>query len=64
VNLVYPLIVAQIPQKPPETLAQELIGFWYYIVAAVAVVIVALVYLFRMRRKKQRAEIEAGFEVV
>jgi hypothetical protein len=30
----------------------------------VAVVIVAAVYLFRMRRKKQRAEIEAGFEVV
>ena len=64
IHLVYPLVVVQVPQKPAPTLVQELIGFWYYIAAAVAVVIVALTYLFRMRRKKQRAEIEAGFEVV
>jgi hypothetical protein len=64
VHLVYPLVVAQVPPKPAQTLAQEILGFWYYIVAAVAVVVVAMVYLFRMRRKKQRAEIEAGFEVV
>jgi hypothetical protein len=64
VHMVYPLIVAQVPPRPAETLAQEIIGFWYYIVAAVVVVVVAMVYLFRMRRKKQRAEIEAGFEVV
>jgi hypothetical protein len=38
--------------------------YWYYIVAAVVVVLVAGFYLFRLRRKKQRAEIEAGFEVV
>jgi hypothetical protein len=64
ISSTYPLIVAQVPQKPAPTLVQQIIGFWYYIVAAVAVVVVALVYLFRMRRKKQRAEIEAGFEVV
>ena len=64
IQLVYVLPVAQVPQKPAPTLVQEILGFWYYIAAAVAVVIVAMVYLFRMRRKKQRAEIEAGFEVV
>ena len=64
VSLVYPLIVAQIPPTPAPTLAQEVLGLWYYLVAAAAVVVVALVYLMRMRRKKQRAEIEAGFEVV
>lgn len=58
------LIVAQVPQRPPPTLIQVIIGFWYYIVAAVAVAVIAVVYLLRMRRKKQRAEIEAGFEVV
>ena len=62
--LVYHLTVAQVPQKPAPSLVQQILGYWYYIVAAVAVVIVALVYLLRMRRKKQRAEIEAGFEVV
>ena len=36
----------------------------YLIVAAVAAAIVAVYFLLRMRRKKQRAEIEAGFEVV
>jgi len=64
ITKTYSMIVAQVPQKAPLTLAQQIIGYWYYIVAAVAVVVVALVYLFRMRRKKQRAEIEAGFEVV
>jgi hypothetical protein len=59
-----PLTVVQVPQKPPPSLVQQLIGYWYYIVAAVAVVVIAVAYLFRMRRKKQRAEIEAGFEVV
>jgi len=62
--LAYPLVVAEVPQKPAPTLVEEVIGYWYYLVAAVAVVIVAVAYLLRMRRKKQRAEIEAGFEVV
>ncbi len=58
------LTVAQVPTKPAPSLAEQILGFWYYIVAAVAVAVVAVIYLFRMRRKKQRAEIEAGFEVV
>jgi len=64
INLEYQLTVAQVPQKVPPTLGQQILGYWYYLVAAIAVVVVALVYLFRMRRRKQRAEIEAGFEVV
>ena len=64
VTQTYQLIVAQVPPKPSPSLASEILGLWYYIVAAVAVVVIAIVYLFRMRRKKQRAEIEAGFEVV
>ena len=64
INLELQLTVAQVPQKAPLSIAQQILGYWYYLVAAVAVVVVALVYLFRMRRKKQRAEIEAGFEVV
>jgi hypothetical protein len=64
VSLVYRLIVAQVPPKPSPSLANQILGLWYYLVAAAAVVVIAVVYLFRMRRKKQRAEIEAGFEVV
>jgi len=64
VTMAYSLIVAQLPLKPGPSLVQQILGLWYYIVAAVAVVVLALVYLLRMRRKKQRAEIEAGFEVV
>lgn len=63
-KLVYRLTVAEVPAKPAPSLVEQILGFWYYIVAAVAVAAVAMVYLFRMRRKKQRAEIEAGFEVV
>ncbi len=59
-----PLTIYQAPPKPAPTFIQILLSFWYYIVAAVAVAIVALFYVFRLRRKKQRAEIEAGFEVV
>jgi hypothetical protein len=64
ISYVYGLLVAQTPQKPTPTLVERIIGYWYYLVAAVAVVAIAVVYLLRMRRKKQRAEIEAGFEVV
>jgi hypothetical protein len=64
VNLVYHLIVAEVPPKPSPSLAEQILGLWYYLVAAAAVVVIAVVYLLRMRRKKQRAEIEAGFEVV
>ena len=64
IDIVYSLTVAQVPVKAPPSIAQEIIGVWYYLVAAAAVVVVAGVYLFRMRRKKQMAEIEAGFEVV
>ena len=64
VSLLYQLVVAAVPPKPSPTLAQQILGLWYYLVAAAVVVVIAVVYLFRMRRKKQRAEIEAGFEVV
>jgi hypothetical protein len=56
--------VFQVPTPPPRTPLQVLESLWYYVVAAVAVVFVAVFYVFRMRRKKHRAEIEAGFEVV
>jgi len=49
---------------PPRVQPPWYETFWYYTVAAVVIVLVAMFYLFRMRRKKQRAEIEAGFEVV
>jgi len=64
ISLLYQLVVAQVPPRPSPTLAQQILGLWYYLVAAAAVVVIAVVYLLRMRRKKQRAEIEAGFEVV
>jgi hypothetical protein len=64
VNLVYHLIVIEVPPKPSPSLAEQILGLWYYLVAAAAVVVIAVVYVLRMRRKKQRAEIEAGFEVV
>ena len=64
VLLVYHLTVAQVVAKPGPSLVQQILGYWYYLVAAAAVVVIAVVYLFRMRRKRQRAEIEAGFEVV
>jgi hypothetical protein len=60
----YSFTVFQVPQKAPLTWAQVLLSYWYFIAAAVAIAIIAVFYLFRMRRKKQRAEIEAGFEVV
>ena len=62
--LTYYLTVAQVQQKAPPSLLQQIEGYWYYFVAAAAVVVIAVFYLFRMRRKKARAEIEAGFEVV
>ncbi len=62
--LYYPLTVLPVPQKASPSFVEQLLGYWYYIVAVVAVAVVGLIYLFRMRRKKQRAEIEAGFEVV
>ena len=64
VLLTYHLTVAEVQPKAAPTLLAQIEGYWYYIVAVVAVVVVGVVYLFRMRTKKQRAEIEAGFEVV
>ena len=60
----YQLAVYQAPPKPPASIVQVLVSYWYYLLAAVVAAVVALVYVFRLRRKKQRAEIEAGFEVV
>jgi hypothetical protein len=50
------------PAKP--SLLHTIEGYWYYIAAVVVVVVVGLAYTLRMRGKKQKAEIEAGFEVV
>lgn len=61
---VFQVLVEAVPKKPAPTLAQQILGYWYYIVAAIAAVVVAVAYLYRMRRKKAKAEIEAGFEVV
>ncbi len=56
--------VVQTPIKPTPTLPQQILALWYYIVPVVVVVVVLAFYLIRLRRKKQRAEIEAGFEIV
>ncbi len=58
------LTVLQVPPKPAPTIIQIVLSYIYYIVAAVVAVIVALVYLFRLRRRKAKAELEAGFEAV
>jgi hypothetical protein len=58
------ILVLQAPTPPARTPLQVIESFWYLIVVAVVVVFVGAFYLFRMRTKKQRAEIEAGFEVV
>jgi hypothetical protein len=60
----YSLTVYPAPVKPAPSLIQQILAYWYYIAAAAVVAFVALFYVFRLRRKKQRAEIEAGFEVV
>jgi hypothetical protein len=64
ISLTYIITVIQTPTRPAPTLLDRIRGFWYLIVVAVAAALVAAFYLFRMRRKKHRAEIEAGFEVV
>jgi hypothetical protein len=63
-SVTYYLDVLAVPVKPPRTILQELMSFWYYIAAAAVAAIAAAFYMLRMRRKKQKAEIEAGFEVV
>jgi hypothetical protein len=60
----YTIQVLQTPIPPQPSFIQLLLGYWYYIAAAVVVAGAAGYYLFRLRRKKQRAEIEAGFEAV
>jgi len=64
INLTHSILVVQTPKPPTRTTLQVIESLWYYIVAAVVIVLVAVFYLLRMRRKRQRAEIEAGFEVV
>lgn len=64
ISLSRALYVYQLPVSAKPTLLHTIMGYWYYIVAAVAVVVVGLAYTLRMRGKKQKAEIEAGFEVV
>ena len=60
----YTLQVLQTPVPPQPSFIQFILGYWYYIAAAVVVAGAAGYYVFRLRRKKQRAEIEAGFEAV
>jgi hypothetical protein len=64
ISQTYLITVLQAPTPPARTLLQLIESLWYYIAVAVAVALVAAFYLLRMRRKKHRAEIEAGFEVV
>jgi len=60
----YTFAIVQPPKPPPPSFGKTLLGYWYLIAAAVVVVVVAAFYLLRVRRNRQRAEIEAGFEVV
>jgi hypothetical protein len=64
IKRTYLINVFLAPLPPSRTPLQIIESLWYYVAVAVAVVFVALFYLLRMRRKKQRAQIEAGFEVV
>jgi hypothetical protein len=63
VDIVKQFTVAQVVPPAPPSILQRIVGFWYFLVAAAAVAGVGAVYLLRMRRKKQREEIEAGFEI-
>ena len=63
-SFTYSLPVYQTPVKPPPTYLQLVLMYWYFIVPAVVAVLVAVFYLLRLRRKRQRTEIEAGFEAV
>lgn len=63
VDIVKQFTVAQVVPAPPPSIIQRIVGLWYFLVAAVAIAGVGAVYLLRMRRKKQREEIEAGFEI-
>ena len=63
-SVTYPLPVYQTPVKPSPTYLQLILMYWYLIVPAVIAVLVAVFYLLRMRRRRQRTEIEAGFEAV
>jgi hypothetical protein len=58
------LTVLAVPPKPPISILQIIVSYVYFIIAGVVVVIGALVYVFRVRRKKAKAELEAGFEAV
>jgi hypothetical protein len=60
----YAFTVFQAQAPKLKSLLDVILSLWYLLVAVIAVVAVAAFYLLRMRRKKQRAEIEAGFEVV
>jgi len=63
-NYTTQMTVLQVPPKPALTMTQYLREYILYIVIAVVAVIVVGVYFLRVRRKKARAELEAGFEVV
>lgn len=55
--------VGQVPQKPKRSILEVIASLWIYIVPAAVAVAVAAFYVLRLRKKKQREEIEAGFEV-
>jgi hypothetical protein len=62
-SIVKPFTVAQVRPVPPPSLIKRIIGFWYVLVVAAGIAVVGAFYLLRMRRKKQKEEIEAGFEI-
>ncbi|MDA4118265.1 MAG: hypothetical protein OK455_07970 [Thaumarchaeota archaeon] len=63
-NFTAQLSILPVPQKAPPTIVQELRQYIIYIVVAVVALVGVSIYVFRVRRKKARAELEAGFEVV
>jgi hypothetical protein len=62
-SIVKPFTVAQVQPVRPPSLIKRIIEFWYVMVVAAGIAVVGAFYLLRMRRKKQREEIEAGFEI-
>jgi hypothetical protein len=64
IKITYPLLVVAVPPKPPLTVVQFIVEFWYIWVAVVVVVILISYYFFRRRRAQAQEELEAAFEAL